>query len=184
MITAPLRPRGRAALARTLLAAVLLAGCGGTDAPRGDEPAATAAPPAPPAAGAREVCGMLSVEEVSAATGVAGECQAATSGGAQVGTWTDASGKSAIVQVHQTAARYEESRQAFESLYGGTAEELPDVGDQAFVIGGRTGPMPTATVGALQGATPISVQVMAMGGDPATLREQAIALTRTVLARL
>lgn len=183
------------ALAATPL---LLAGCGGNDA----EPAADAdvtpdtlamATPAPgaapsaaaPPAAQPDPCALLSPQEVQAATGVeAGTGQPSTSGGARVCTWTDASGKSALVQIHAGPHRYEESRQVFQQVYGAPAEPVVDLGEQAFYIGGMTASFPTGTVSALQRGTAISAQVMGAGLDAATLRSQTTDLARATLAKL
>lgn len=174
-----------------LLAALLipLAACG-TDDPRTEPGQPAADVPAAPAsaegaAAPRDACELMSPGEVSAAAGI-GEAtgQSSTSGGAQVCTWTDANGRSAILQVYPTAARYEESRQAFQSLYGGQAEDVSGIGDRAFYIGGRTGPVPTASVSAVEGGTAISAQVMGMNEDAESLRSGALELAQRALQKL
>lgn len=132
----------------------------------------------------RKPCDLMSPQEISAATGLADNTgEASVSGGAQVCTWTDSNGKAAVVQLHASAARYEQSRAAFESFYGGQAENV-DIGDKAFFISGKTGPLPTATVSAQMGSATISVQVMEMNGDAAALRGAAEELARQMLRRL
>jgi hypothetical protein len=171
--------------------ALLLAGCGGdrdaggaaTDgAPPAEAPAATR--DAPPAATApTDACTLASADEVRETAGVAGPGVSARSGGASVCTWSDEAGRSAVVQLFRDPADFERAREAFEGMYG-AASPLPGVGDDAFVLGGRTGPIPTATVAARAGDSVVSVQVMAMDGAEATLRDQAVALTRVVVGRL
>lgn len=141
-------------------------------------------PVADSASQTRKPCDLMSPQEISAAAGLADNTgEASVSGGAQVCTWTDANGKAAVVQVHASAARYEQSRAAFESFYGGQAETV-DIGDKAFFISGKTGPLPTATVSAQTGSATISVQVMEMNGDAAALRGAAEELARQMLRRL
>jgi hypothetical protein len=166
----------------------LLAAWGDTaDRPAVDDAASQADAPAnrpTMAAAPRDACALASVDEVRTATGIDGSGASSTSGGAEVCTWSDATGRTAIVQLYPTVDRYESSRQAFQSLYGGTAENLTGIGEEAFYIGGATSSIPTATVSARRGGSAVSVQVMGMNQQPAELREQALALTRTVLSRL
>jgi hypothetical protein len=185
--TSPL-PRRRAA---ALLLPLLLAACGGDadETAAGDAAAPplaeAAAPPAAPAAGPQDPCTLIDPGNVSAATGLGPVTgQPSTSGGAAVCTWTDAEGKSAIAQVFPSADGYQQSRQAFESLYGATAEELEGIADQAYYIGGTTGPVPTATVGALKGQTAASFQVMAMNADTTDLRSAALELAQRTLQQM
>jgi hypothetical protein len=148
-------------------------------------PAAGAAASAGPLARIQDPCTLMSSEEVGAAAGMRSSTgQRSTSGGAQVCTWTDADGKSAVVQIYPSAERYDQSRTAFESLYGGAAEEVQGVAEQAFYIGGRTGGIPTATVSARKGPTALSVQVMEMNGEPETLRGQALELMQRMAQKL
>jgi hypothetical protein len=121
---------------------------------------------------------------VHAATNISADGQPSTSGGAAVRTWSDASGRAAVIQVHPTASRYRDSRIAFESMFPPPAENLPGLGDEAYFVSGTTGAVATATVGARRGDTPVNVQVMGAGESAAALREQAIALTRTTLDQL
>jgi hypothetical protein len=180
-----------------VLALPVLAACGGGDAAEDaapDAPAAAAdgaaapqaASPAAPAPGdAPDPCALMSPGEVQAAAGVeAAEGNATTSGGASVCTWTDASGRSAVVQVHPTADWYDRSKDAFELQYGGTAEDALGIGDDAYRITGTTGPLPTATVGVRRGTTSATVQVMAMDGAPPTLESQALELARLLAQKL
>lgn len=186
----PPPPRARTLSALALPLLLLLPACASGDTAADatvDSTAAAdvAAAPSTPSAALRDACTVLSAEEVSAAAGLgASTGQPSESGGAQVCTWMDANGKAAIVQLYATAARYEESRTAFESLYGGTAEALAGVADQAFYIGGRTGSIPTATVSVRKGRTAASVQVMAMSGDATGLRSQVMELTQQLVAKL
>jgi hypothetical protein len=187
-------PSARALRACLVTLTVWLGACGGDAAPRTDDasaadtltgdrpagPTATASPAARP-----DPCTLLTAQEVQAATGVAASAgQASTSGGALVCTWTDAAGKSALVQVHAGPHRFEESRQVFEQVYDAASEPVPGLGEQAFYIGGMTASFPTGTVSALQRGTAISTQVMGMGLDPATLRSQTVELARATLAKL
>lgn len=146
-------------------------------------PAATPAP-TPAAATSRDVCSMLTADELKAAAGIEGTGQKSTSGGADVCTWMGATGKGAVVQIYPYSSSYDNSREAFEGLYETKAQDVSGVGDKAFVMTGKTGPMETATVGAMKGSTPVSVQVMAAGAPSAQLKEEAIALTKLLLGKL
>lgn len=192
------RPRRLAATLLLLPALTVLAACSPDDsgADAGARSAtSTSAPQAAttesaqplaraPAAGPANPCTLMSTQEISAVAGLgANTGEPSTSGGAQVCTWADSNGKSAVVQVHASANRYAQSREAFESFYGGRVESV-DIGEQGFYIGGRTGPLPTATVGARAGGAVISAQVMELGGDAAALRGQAMELARKLLQKL
>lgn len=188
----PILPRQRYGRALRLTALVLplaLTACGG-DAGEADE-TATATPdyttpagdPAA-AANARDACTLVTADEVSATTGISAEGRASANGGAQVCTWTDTSGRSAVVQLHPTAARHDEARGAFASLYGSQGEDVHGLGDRAYYIAGATSSIPTATIGVLQGQHALSVQVMGMGQAPDALRTQAVELARAVAGKL
>jgi hypothetical protein len=183
-------PLGRSALIAAV-AVVLAVGCAreqATDAGNADATstaASTTTPAAPPPAAAakRDVCTMLSAEEVKTATGIEGKATPSTSGGADVCTWMSNAGKSAIVQLYPYASSYENSREAFEGLYKTKSEELSGLGDKAFFVGGKTGPFESATISAMKGSNAISVQVLGMG-DAATLKNEATALTQVVLGKM
>src|SRR5687768_12567211 len=77
----------------------------------------TSAAPAP-----RNVCDMLTVDELKTAAGLDGATgQSSQSGGADVCTWFGSSGKAVIVQVFPSASSYDQSRSSFEGLYNATA---------------------------------------------------------------
>lgn len=146
----------------------------------------TAAParPAASAPTARDVCGMLTMDELKTAAGLTEATgQSSKSGGADVCTWT-ASGRSVIVQVFPYASSYDSARTTFEGQYGAAAEDVTAVGDKAFFIDGKTGQFPTGTLVAQKGSTPVSVQVMGGTGDAATRKGEATAIAHVILGKL
>ena len=163
-----------------LVLLVLAAACqpeSSTDTSAPAQPTATA-----PAE--RDVCGMLTMDELKTAAGLTeASGQSLKSGGADVCTWT-ASGRSVIVQVYPYASAYDSARSAFESQYGATAEEVTAVGDKAFYIDGKTGQFATGTLVAQKGSTPISVQVMGGTGDAATRKGETTAIAHVILGKL
>ena len=126
---------------------------------------------------------MVTAEELKTATKIEGAGTPSTSGGAAVCTWYGGGG-AAILQVYGSASAYESSRTAFEGLYGGKTADLPGVGDKAFFIEGKTGPMSTATLSATKGSNAISVQVMGTGSDAAARKQAATDLAKVVLTKL
>ncbi|HUP43946.1 MAG TPA: hypothetical protein VM779_00380, partial [Thermoanaerobaculia bacterium] len=66
----------------------------------------------------------------------------------------------------------------------GTAEPVTAVGDKAFFIAGNTGTVPTGTLVAQKGSTPVSIQVMGGTGDPATRKAEATAVAHVILGKL
>ena len=174
------------------VALLLVSGCAGeqaSPAPADQAVTTTASTNEPPAAvpvapaASRDVCAMISADELKTATGIEGNAAPSKSGGADVCTWTSARGKSAIVQVYPTSSAYENSRSAFEGLYNAKSEDLTGIGDKAFFIAGKTGPFDTATISATKGTGVVSVQVMGMG-DSAAFRNEATELTKVVLGKL
>jgi hypothetical protein len=166
----------------SVVGTLALVGCAKPAEKAAEAPAPAAAPvaaPTPPAG--RDVCAMLTADELKA-FGISDAGKPSKSGGADVCTWMTAGG-AAIVQVYPYASAYEGARKAFEGLYKTTAEELSGLGDKAFAIEGKTGPMQTTTITAQKGTTPISVQIMG-GADRAKLKTQTTDLTRTVLGKL
>ena len=147
------------------------------------ETAAPATPPPAPAPASRNVCEIVSADEVKTATGIEGTGAPSKSGGADVCSWFGGAG-AAIVQVYGSSSAYESSRSAFEGLYGGKTAELSGVGEKAFFIDGKTGQMPTATMSAASGSNVISVQVMSMGMDAAARKKAATELAKVVLTKL
>lgn len=149
--------------------------------------AAAAAAPAPAAAPAapasRDVCAMISAEELKATTTIEGSGTPSTSGGADVCTWYGSNGVNAIVQLFPSVSSYDDSREAFEDLYEKKAEDIGGLGDAAFFLAGKTGPMETATVSVRQGARAISTQILGTN-SPADQRKQAIDLAKLVLGKL
>lgn len=184
-------------LRRRLVAAAvlpLLAACGGgeeaadeTAVPADDPGAAvvTEAPATAAAAGPQDPCVLIQPGDVSAAAGL-GEStgQPSTSGGAKVCTWTDADGMTAVVQMFPGPERHPQARQAFEALYGRPADDLEGMDFEGYFIPGRTGSIPTATVGARKGQTAASFQVMSMTADTADLRSGAMELAQRTMQGL
>jgi hypothetical protein len=145
----------------------------------------TNTPPPAAATAERDVCGMISMEELKTAAGLdEATGQSSKSGGADVCTWTGASGKAVVVQVFPSAANYDTARAAFESLYQATAEEVTGIGEKAYYIAGNTGAMPTGTLVVAKGSTPISVQVMGGTGDAATRKGEATAIAHVVHSKV
>jgi hypothetical protein len=172
-------------------AAVLLTACKGetttTTTTNAQTTQTTAAAPATPAAtpASRDVCAMLSAEELkSAANLTAAEGKASKSGGADVCSWFGDGGKALVVQVFPYASSYDDSREAFEGLYNTKASDLSGVGDKAFFMNGKTGPMATTTLVAAKGTTPISVQVMGGSGDDASRKTEASRVATLLLSKL
>jgi len=79
---------------------------------------------------------------------------------------------------------YGESRQAFESFYGTSAEPLSSLGDEAFSISGVTSSIPTVTIGVRKGSSSASVQLMGVGEDVGALNNQGLALARILVEKL
>ena len=155
-----------------------------TPAPSEPTAAATSAPAAAPAA-SRDVCAMLSAEELQSVAGIEGSTGSpSTSGGADVCSWVGSTGRSVIVQVFPSASSYESARDRVQGFYEATAEEVAGVGDKAFFIPGKTGFMDTATLVTQKGQTPVSVQVMGMDVDMATMKNEASAVAQAVLGKL
>lgn len=144
--------------------------------------ATTASSTASSAPTPRDVCAMLTAEELKSLAGIDKPGTKSTSGGADVCTWYGAGG-GVIAQVYPYKSSYEGSRSAFEGLYGTKAADLPGVGEKAFYIEGKTGPIATATISAMKGSTPISVQVMG-SADAATRKKQASDVANALLAKL
>jgi hypothetical protein len=163
-----------------LLAALLTAACAGDEAGAGGSAgssAAAAAVPAPP----RNVCTMITAQELQAATSLSGQGQSSRSGSADVCTWL-AGEAAAIVQVHGSAVEYDTARAAFQELYGGTALDVAGIGDRAFYIEGKTSNIATSTLTSQRGATPVTVQIL--GGADSTRRRRVEALARLAVGKL
>lgn len=157
--------------------------------PASSPPAATKAAADAPAASAPAptriaACESLSADDVKGLLGSAVEGATSSSGGADVCTWTGPTGKTAIIQIYATARSFEQSREAFERMYAGQAEDISGIGDKAFYIHGKTASFPTATLSVVKGAQAASVQVMEPKGDPAKLKTEAVALTKVVVGKL
>lgn len=143
--------------------------------------------PAPPAAPTkRDVCAMLSADELKSAAGMNGADQGkpSTSGGADVCTWFSSDGKGLVVQVFPYSSSYESARSAFEGLYETKSSELSGVGEKAYFLSGKTGPMATATLVAAKGQTPISVQVMGGSGNDESRKTEATNVANVLLGKL
>lgn len=132
----------------------------------------TEPPPASTAdAGPRDVCSMLTVDELNTAAGMRDAIgESSTSGGADVCTWT-AGGKSVVVQVFPSSASYDQARAA-------TAEDITGIGDKAFYMSD------TGTLVAMKGSTPISVQIVGAGGDAAMRKGEATAIAHLILGKV
>ena len=164
-----------------ILMSVLIAACGRETA---TETAATP-PPATTVAKERNVCEMMTIDEIKTAAGIEEAVgQSSKSGGADVCTWSGSGGKMLVVQVFPYASSYDDSRKAFEGLYGGTAADVTGVGEKAFFLPGKTGPIATGTLVAQKGSTPISVQVMGGSGDDKTRQGEATAIAHVILGKL
>ena len=168
-----------------LLVVGLIACDGGGDA-ASDEAADTVAaiPPATvpaPAPASSDVCAMLTQEEVRTATGIDAPGTPSQSGGASVCTWQGTTG-AAIVQIHGSASAYEDSREAFQDLYEGTAEDVSGVGDRAYWIVSERGALRTGTMSAVKGSRAITAQVLAAGETD--LRTATEALARLALDKI
>ena len=164
-----------------ILMSVLIAACGRETT---TETAATP-PPTTTVAKERNVCEMMTIDEIKTAAGIDEAVgQSSKSGGADVCTWSGTGGKMLIVQVFPYASSYDDSRKAFEGLYGGTASEVTGVGEKAFFLPGKTGPIATGTLVAQKGSTPISVQVMGGSGDDKTRQGEATAIAHVILGKL
>ena len=187
----PLSPTLRARACAITIPLLLIVACSGKEPapqaqaiPRPSAEQTQATPAAPVVPSAPDPCAMISAAELQAATSIAAESHSSMSGGARVCTWTDANGKSAIVQLYPTASGYEESRRAFESFYKATAETVAGLGDEACYIAGKTASMPTATFCVLKGSSSASVQVMSITEDLTALKPQALALAQKLAAKL
>jgi hypothetical protein len=173
-----------------IIAGLLVIGCAGSDdaddanvEATAEAPAATPPAAVPAPAAARDVCAMISADELKTATRIDGAGKQSTSGGADVCTWFGSEGNAAVVQVYPSAASYEQSRSAFEGLYDTKAENVSGVGEKAFYIDAATGSMPTGTMSAAKGTSAVSVQIMG-GTDAAARKRDATALTNLVLSKL
>jgi hypothetical protein len=150
-----------------------------TPTPSTETTASSAPAPAP---ATRNVCELLTAEELKTATGIEGTGSPSKSGDADVCSWFGGGG-AAILQVYGSASSYESSRSAFEGLYEGKTAELPGVGDKAFFIEGETSRMPTTTISAAKGSNAISVQIMG-GTDAAARKTAATELAKVALTKL
>ena len=157
-----------------------------TNTPASSEPTTTAASTPPPAAPAsRDVCAMLSADELKTAAGIEGaEGKKSTSGGADVCSWFGSDGKALVVQVYPYASSYNGARDAFEGLYNTKGQDLSGVGDKAFFMNGKTGPIATTTLVAQKGQTPVSVQVMGGSGNDEGRKEEAMNVAQALLGKL
>lgn len=135
----------------------------------------TPQPAAPPSA-----CEAVSVDVLKETTGLDGSGKPAEIGGADACTWTDDSGKKVVLQLYPSASRYEQARTAFEELQGQSSQDLENVGDQAFFVGGKTNDAQAAAVTVRKGQNALSVQVMSPDGKPEGLKEEAITLAKKV----
>lgn len=130
----------------------------------------TAKAPAP-APEARDVCTLLTVDELNTAAGLKDAVgQSSKSGGADVCTWTDGTGKSVIVQVFPSTSSYDQARTS-------AAEEVTAVGDKAFFT-------PPGTLVVAKGTTTVSVQVTGGSGDPAIRKGEATAIAHVILPKV
>lgn len=144
-----------------------------------------APPPRSAAPAARDVCGMMTMDELKTAAGLTEATgQSSQSGGADVCTWTGTNGKIVIAQVFPFASSYDDARKTFEAQYGATAEEVTGVGEKAFFIDGKTGSIATGTLVAQKGSTPVSIQVMGGAGDAATRKGEATAVAHVILGKV
>lgn len=171
-------------LPRLALAALLLGACGkGSDAAatpdsaRAAQAAAASAAPVPP----RNVCGLITAQELQAAASLQGQGQPSRSGSADVCTWM-AGDAAAIVQVHGSAVEFDTARTAFQELYGVQAQDVAGIGDRAFYIEGRTSSIPTGTLTLQRGPTPMTVQIL--GGPDSSRRQRVEALAKLALGKL
>ena len=168
--------------APAVLLVMLLAACGGSESSTG---AGTPAPATTSSAAPRDVCGMLTMDELKTAAGLQEATgQSSKSGGADVCTWMGGGGKAVILQVFSSASDYDAGRSSFEGLYNTKAEEVAGIGEKAYYLFGKTGPMNTGTLVVGKGGTPISVQVMGASGDAATMKGEATAIAHVVLGKL
>ena len=147
-------------------------------------PSAEAAPQAAARAAAVDPCSLLTADELVASLGEAVQAEHSTSGGAQVCTWTAPSGRSVIVQFFSSTSDFDASKQTLERFYEGTALAVPGLGEQAFSIGGKTGPFATASVSATKSGRFVIVQVMDPAASLETLQPEALDLTKPVLTRI
>jgi hypothetical protein len=131
----------------------------------------------------RDVCKLVTNADVKTATAMdVADAKPTRSGNADVCTYTTAKGVSAIVQIYGVAGAYDESRRQFETLQKAKSEEVPGVGDKAFVVGGTIMGIASVSLSAQKGGTPISVQMI--GGDAAKSKPAVIALAKTTLSKL
>ena len=147
--------------------------------------ASTTTTPPPAAPTSRDVCAMLSADELKTAANLnAAEGKKSTSGGADVCSWFSSDGKALVVQVFPYASSYNNSREAFEGLYNTKAQDLSGIGDKAYFMNGKTGPMATTTLVAQKGSTPISVQVMGGSGNDNGRKQEATDVANLLLGKL
>jgi hypothetical protein len=172
-----------AAIARSLrIAPVLLALLAAACDRR--EPETAPVSPLPAGAAADDPCALLSDEEVGAATAIAAAGEAGTDLGAPACTWRDPGGKTVTLRVHGDPADFERARAEIERLYQMPAEPFTDLGEDAFVVSGTAGGFPAATAGVREGGAAVTVQVLGMGHDWGTLRNEAVGIARTVVRRM
>jgi len=167
--------------AAVLISALLLTACGSETSTDSGAPAAARPAPAAP----RDVCGMLTMDELKTAAGlVEATGQSSKSGGADVCTWMGTGGKGVIVQVHSSANDYESGRKTYQEFYKTTAEEVPAIGEKAYYMYSKGAAMGTATLVTQKGSTPVSVQVLSATGDANTSKGEATAVAHVILGKL
>lgn len=131
-----------------------------------------------------EPCTLLTTDQLVAALGESVQAEPSTSGGAQVCTWSAPSGRAVIVQLFSSDSTFDASRQSLERRYEGKAQPIPELGERAFSIFGRTGSLATASVAATRGGRFVVVQIMDPAGTAAHLTPETLELTRSVLPRI
>jgi hypothetical protein len=147
--------------------------------------AAGAAPTAETVAPPREVCKLISREEVSTATRARyGRGEASTSERYDGCTFRGALGD-VTVTVYRSAAAFEADKKENAQVNDSRAEKLDEFGESAYAIVGAQLGFPTVVVGLREGGTPFTVFVAGPAGErPAQVKARAVAVARAVRPKL
>lgn len=179
-------------LAACLTACLLLSACvrkEERDAAKKSENASTPSTATTPTSTAPvsidQVCAFMTREDVAKALGTPiNDATPSKSENADLCSYTTASGQIVTIQVFNVDGAYEGSRKTFESVFKTRAEDIPGVGDKAFVLFGTQMVFGTGTAVVQKGPVILATQVMGAGVDANTGRPLALALAKAALAKL
>lgn len=132
-----------------------------------------------------DACTLLMADEVIAAIGNQVQVEPSWIQGAQLCAWRAPSGTKVVVQLHDSASDFDDSKRRLERFHSEKAEDLAELGGQAFFLGDRTEGYATATVSAVRKDRFVTVRLIGEEEvTPESLKPRAIELTRAVLGRI